>query len=615
MSAIDEHFLDAVRHGLSDYAGGVFRSPSYRAAAKAELAIVPRALRDTVPWLAKARGDRDESLLKILIENARVDPFGLALEMGDERYTWGILDEKTSQIAHVLSAHGVGPGDVVALVAQNSPLYVAIIFGVTRLGATTALVNSHLEGHPLSHAVKASGARVAIVDGQSEKAVRARPDLQEQLRHVFTFGPGDFEEQLAAAPSRPFPRVPMKVIDDYVLIYTSGTTGLPKPCKISHGRGLVAAAGFGPLFFGFVPGDKLYNVLPLYHSNALLLGTGGCILTRTPMAMRASFSAKAFWDDVQRYGATAIIYIGELCRYLLNTPPSEAEKNNSIRIALGNGMRPDVWEPFQKRFGIETIREFYGATEAPTILVNLAGKPGSVGRVPARRLSKLRIVRYDVDRDDYVRDSQGLCIECGPNEVGELLVRLDDKPLSAISEFRGYTDAAATDKKIVHDVLQHGDRYFRSGDLMRYDDEDFFYFVDRIGDTYRWKGENVSTAEVADVLAQTPGVKETTVLGVPVPGMEGQAGLAALVLENGHFDARTFWKIAQELPSYAQPRFVRIIDNFDKTGTFKIQKIALRKEGIDPVSQAGQLYVRQDDGYAPLTPEIWSQIAAGAGRL
>ena len=168
MSAIDEHFLDAVRHGLSDYAGGVFRSPSYRAAVKAELAIVPRALRDTVPWLAKARGDRDESLLKILIENARVDPFGLALEMGDERYTWGILDEKTSQIAHVLSAHGVGPGDVVALVAQNSPLYVAIIFGVTRLGATTALVNSHLEGHPLSHAVKASGARVAIVDRQSE---------------------------------------------------------------------------------------------------------------------------------------------------------------------------------------------------------------------------------------------------------------------------------------------------------------------------------------------------------------------------------------------------------------------------------------------------------------
>jgi fatty-acyl-CoA synthase len=490
-----------------------------------------------------------------------------------------------------------------------------VIQGVTRVGATTALVNNHLEGHPLSHAVKSSGARVAIVDMHSIEAVRARDDLKEQLHTVFTFGPGDFEEKLAAAPTRPFPRVPMKASDDYVYIYTSGTTGLPKPCKVSHGRGLVAGSSFGPLFFGFQPGDKLYNVLPLYHSNALLLGTGGCIMTRTPMALRPTFSAKAFWDDVQRYRATAMIYIGELCRYLLNTPESAAEKNNSLRIALGNGMRADVWEPFQKRFGIEQIREFYGATEAPGIIVNLSGKTGAVGRVPARRLSKLKIVRYNVDVDDYVRDSSGLCIECMPGEVGELLIKLLDSPRSAASEFRGYTDASATDKKIVHDVFEHGDRFYRSGDLMRYDEEDFFYFVDRIGDTYRWKGENVSTAEVADVLSNAPGVRETTVLGVQVPGMEGQAGLAALVLENGKFDPDAFWHVAQGLPSYAQPRFVRILDGFDTTATFKIQKVALRKEGIDPVRHAGKIYVRQDRGYAPLTPELWSEIEAGGGRL
>jgi fatty-acyl-CoA synthase len=614
LGAIDEHLLDAVRHGLSDIAEGA-RSPSYRAAIKAELSVIPRALRYTVPVLLRAKGDNDESLLKVIIENARVDPFGLAFEMGDERYTWGILDEKTSAIAHVLSQHGVGAGDVVALIGQNSPLYAAIIYGVTRLGGTTALVNNHLEGIPLSHAVKSCGARVAIVDTESVEALRARADLKDQLRHVFTFGPGELEEKLASAPSRPFPRVQMKASDDYVFIYTSGTTGLPKPCKVSHGRGMVAGSSFGNLFFAFEPGDKLYNVLPLYHSNALLLGTGGCIMTRTPMAMRASFSAKAFWDDVQRYNATAMLYIGELCRYLINTPPSEAEKNNPIRVALGNGMRADVWEPFQKRFGIQMIREFYGATEAPGIIVNLSGKTGSVGRVPIRRISKLRIVRYDVDSDDYVRDAAGLCIECRPNEVGELLIRLDDNPRSAASEFRGYTDASATDKKIVHDVVKNGDRYYRSGDLMRYDEEDFFYFVDRIGDTYRWKGENVSTAEVADVLSQTPGVRETTVCGIQVPGMEGQAGLAAIVLENGKFDADTFWRIAQELPSYAQPRFVRIIDHFNTTATFKIQKVALKKEGIDPVKQAGRLYVRQDRGYAPLTPEIWSEIAAGGGRL
>jgi fatty-acyl-CoA synthase len=614
VGALDAGKLVAIRHGLDDIARGM-RSESYRAAIKAELSVVPRALLETVPWLVKSKGDRDESLLKVVIENARVDPFGLALEMGDERYTWGILDEKTSQIAHVLSAHGVGPGDVVALIGQNSPLYAAVIQGATRVGATTALVNNHLEGHPLSHAVKASGARVAIVDVHSIDAVRARSDLGEQLHTVFTFGPGDFEEKLAAAPTRPFPRVPMKASDDYVYIYTSGTTGLPKPCKVSHGRALVAGSSFGPLFFGFQPGDKLYNVLPLYHSNALLLGTGGCIMTRTPMALRSTFSAKAFWDDVQRYRATAMIYIGELCRYLLNTPESAAEKNNPLRIALGNGMRADVWEPFQKRFGIAQIREFYGATEAPGIIVNLSGKTGAVGRVPARRISKLRIVRYDVDVDDYIRDSSGMCIECKPGEVGELLIKLLESPRSAASEFRGYTDASATDKKIVHDVFERGDRFYRSGDLMRYDEEDFFYFVDRIGDTYRWKGENVSTAEVADVLSHTPGVRETTVCGVQVPGMEGQAGLAALVLENGRFDAESFWRVAQELPSYAQPRFVRIIDQFDTTATFKIQKVALRKEGIDPVKHAGKLYVRHDRGYAPLTEELWSEIAAGGGRL
>jgi fatty-acyl-CoA synthase len=561
-----------------------------------------------------AKGEKDASLLKVILDNAKTDPFGLAFEMGDERYTWGALDDKTSQVAHVLAAAGVKKGDVVALIGTNSPLYLATLFGVNRLGATAALVNSNLEGQPLSHAVKASGARVAIVETKCAPAFRARADLKGDIQKTFIFNSGDFEDRLAEAPARAFPRVPMTASEDFVYIYTSGTTGLPKPCRVTHGRAVLAGSSFGPLFFGFKPGDKLYNVLPLYHSNALLLGVGSAIMTRTPMAMRSSFSAKAFWDDVQRYNATAMIYIGELCRYLLNTPPTDAERHNPIRVALGNGLRPDVWEPFQKRFNIPEIREFYGATEAPGIIVNLSNKPGSVGRVPMRRISHMTIVRYDVDRDDHVRDSSGLCIECNPNEIGELMIRLDDEPRSAASEFRGYTDATATEKKIVRDVYERGDRYYRSGDLMRYDEEDYFYFVDRIGDTYRWKGENVSTAEVADVLAQAPGITETTVCGIQVPGMEGQAGLAAVVCENG-FDPKNFWKAAQELPSYAQPRFVRVIDQLATTATFKIQKVDLKKQGIDPAAQAGRVYLRQDDGYVPLTDALWQDVKAGRARL
>jgi fatty-acyl-CoA synthase len=613
VGALDDGPLGIVRGALEDL-GRNLPNRAFREALKAELGLIPRALLDTVPWFLKAKPDKDASILNVVLENSKADPFGLAFEMGEERYTWGALDDRTSQVAHVLSSAGVRKGDVVALMGQNSPLYLAIVFGVNRLGATCALINSHLEGHPLSHAVKASKARVAIVETKSAENFRSRQDLRDQVEKTFTFNSGDFEDRLAEAPARAYPRVPMLASDDYVYIYTSGTTGLPKPVRVTHGRAVLAGASFGPLFFGYKPGDKLYNVLPLYHSNALLLGAGGCILTRTPMAMRPSFSAKSFWDDVQRYNATAIIYIGELCRYLLNTPPCDAEKHNPIRVALGNGMRPDVWEPFQKRFNIPEIREFYAATEAPGIIINVTNKAGSVGRVPMRRFSAYRVVRYDVDADDYVRDERGRCIECNANEVGELLVRLDAEPRSAASEFRGYTDAAATEKKIVKNVFEPGDRYYRSGDLMRYDEEDYFYFVDRIGDTYRWKGENVSTAEVADVLGKMPGVHQVTVCGVHVPGMEGQAGLAALECD-GPIDLVSLWKVAQELPSYAQPRFVRTIDRLDTTATFKLQKTTLKKEGVDPATQLGRVFLRQDDGYVPLTPELWRDVLAGKARL
>jgi fatty-acyl-CoA synthase len=613
VSAADGGPIDTIRGLLLDYSRNL-PSANFRAALRTEFGLLPTALVRTIPWLLRARGETDASILKVVLENAKLDPFGLAFEMGEERYTWGALDDKTSQVAHVLAAHGIKKGDVVALMATNSPLYLAIVLGANRVGATAALINSNLEGNPLSHAVKASGARLAIVESRFIEVFRSRADLKTHVEKVFVFNPGDFEDRLAEAPPRSYPRVPLTASEDYVYIYTSGTTGLPKPCRVTHGRAVVAGASFGPLFFGFKPGDKLYNVLPLYHSNALLLGTGGCVLTRTPMAMRASFSARHFWEDVQNYNATAMLYIGELCRYLLNTSPTEAEKNNPIRVALGNGLRADVWEPFQKRFNIPEIREFYGATEAPGVIVNLSGKTGSVGRVPMRRLSNLCIVRYDIDSDSYPRDAKGFCIECKVDEVGELLIHLDEEPRSAASEFRGYTDASATDKKIVKDVFEKGDRYYRSGDLMRFDAEDYFYFVDRIGDTYRWKGENVSTAEVADVLAQTPGVLEITVCGIQVPGMEGQAGLAAVVCENG-FNAGDFWRAAQELPQYAQPRFVRVLDAMATTATFKIQKTDLRKEGIDPNSQDGRVYLRQDDGYRPLTADLWKRLLDGEVRL
>ncbi|MFW6051595.1 MAG: AMP-binding protein [Myxococcota bacterium] len=592
------------------------RDPEWWDAVRAELEMMPKATRHTLPWLLRAREGRDESLLAVALHNAEEAPHELAFEMHDTRMTWLDLAEATSRIAYVLARAGVRKGDSVALVGANSPLYVAATLGISRLGATAALINHHLEGNPLSHAIKASKARVALAEAGFAERLRARQDLQKQLEQVIVYGGegAELEERMANAPSEPHPRVPVSATDDYVYIYTSGTTGLPKPCRVTHARALVAGSAFGSMFFQYRPDDKLYSVLPLYHSSAMLIGVGSCIQTRTPMCMRESFSASRFWEDVQRYHATCMLYIGELCRYLVQSPPTDAEKSNPVRLALGNGLRADVWEEFQRRFDIPHIREFYSATEAPGIIVNMTGKVGSIGRVPMRRFTRLKVVRWDPETNEPVRDDRGRCIECGPGEPGELVIKLPERPASAMSDFKGYTDEEATRKKILHDVFEPGDRYFRSGDLVKYDDKEYFYFVDRVGDTFRWKGENVSTAEVVEAVMRDPNVREATVTGVHVPGMEGQAGLAAVVSEDG-FDSERFWQTVQELPEYAQPRFVRVLGQLSTTGTFKIQNHVLRKEGVDPNRVADPLYLRREDGYVPLTPELWLDVTRGRVRL
>jgi fatty-acyl-CoA synthase len=586
--------------------------PEWQDTLRAALGIAPSGLAHVLPWVFRTREGRRASLVRVAIESARHDPHGLAFEMGSHQLTWSDLDVQSSRIARALIARGVRPGDVVILLGENSPGYIANVLGISRAGATASLINHHLEGAPLQHAIGSSRAKVALV--QARFAEHLAHDAASDLDHVLVYDGGQLDQELARLPPTPLEPADSDASDDFVYIFTSGTTGLPKPCKVTHARSLLAGAGFGQVVFGFKPGDKLYSVLPLYHSSALLLGAGACIVTRTPMAMRERLSTSEFWSDVQRYGATALLYIGELCRYLLNTSPSEAERNNPVRIAVGNGLRADVWEEFQRRFQIPMIREFYSATEAPGVIINITGKVGSIGHVPFRRLSGMKLALYDVEKDELVRDQDDFCIECGQHQVGELLIELKDKPRSALNEFRGYTDPEATQKKQLRNVFRKGDRYFRSGDLMRFDENDYYYFVDRIGDTFRWKGENVSTAEVAEVIGRAPGVQTATVIGVHVPGSEGQAGLAALECD-GSFDPEAFWRTAQELPSYAQPRFVRLIEQLSTTGTFKIQKTALRADGVDPNRLGDPLYVRLDDRYARLDPELWREISEGRLRL
>ncbi len=566
-----------------------------------------------MPWLLRKGLGRVESLLDVARINAEAAPHDLAYEMGDEHLTWSELYTTTSRIAHVLAAAGVKPGDVVALFAESSPFYIASVLGISRVGATAALINTNLRGRPLSHAIGVSSAKVVLVSDTLELGLRECREACESLDRILVVDHDPYGGLLADTPLTPYPSAPIEPGEDFVYIYTSGTTGLPKPCRVSHARAVLAGVGFGPLMFEFEPDDKLYCVLPLYHASGLLLGVSSAMICRVPTVIRPSFSASTFWDDVHRYNATAILYIGELCRYLVNSPPHPRENPNPIRVAVGNGLRPDVWPRFKTRFGIQSIREFYGATEAPGFIANISGREGSVGRVPLGGAGWLRLVRYDVEEDAHVRDARGFCIECDPGEAGELLIRVRSLGTGGLS-YRGYTDDAATEKKLMRDVFKRGDVYFRSGDLLRRDRDGFFYFVDRIGDTFRWKGENVSTAEVADVITHDAAIDEATVVGVHVPNAEGKAGLAAVV-PSGKFDAKRLWRTVSELPPYAQPRFVRVMGDLAKTGTFKIQKNQLQTEGVDPTTVTDPLYVRTDAGYEPLTVDRWTDLKEGRLKL
>ena len=415
-------FLDATVGTAGDAVRGI-RRESFRQPWKEELAAIPRIALGTLPWLTRSLAGG--TLLDAALRNAKARPQALAFVMDDERLHWRALVEDTSRIAHVLHEAGVRPGDVIALLGPTAPRYISTVLGIARAGATAALINTHLRGRPLAHALRASRASRVVVH---RSHVAALADVVPPGMPLLVYGEGavvsgddplDFDEALSRVSPEPFAqsgpgafralrertRTWMRSTDgdppsangdgDYVYIYTSGTTGLPKPCRISHGRALMAAAGFGEVVMELGHDDVVYSPLPLYHASGLMIGAGACITAGATMALRDGFSAAAYWDDVRRYDATALLYIGELCRYLVAVPARSTDRNHRVRIAVGNGLRPDVWPLFQERFGIPQIREFYAATEAPGFIVNLEGACGRRGSctVASQRLATPRALR------------------------------------------------------------------------------------------------------------------------------------------------------------------------------------------------------------------------------
>jgi len=363
----------------------------------------------------------------------------------------------------------------------------------------------------------------------------------------------------------------------------------------------------------------MYDCLPLYHTAGGLCATGALLIRGGSVVIRDRFSAREFWDDVVRWDCTLFQYIGEFCRYLLNAPPRPIEREHRLRLACGNGLRVEIWRQFKERFRIPHILEFYGATEGNVFLFNFDGKEGAVGRLPwwlAHRFPT-RLVRFDEARQEPLRDANGFCVECKPGEIGEVIGRVLNDPSKPGARFDGYASGSDSDRKILRDALKKGDTWFRTGDLMRKDEDGYFYFVDRIGDTFRWKGENVSTTEVEHVLAEYNGVRAANVYGVAVPGREGRAGMAAIVADETLDLDRLNRHLADHLPEYARPVFLRIRGDIDVTATFKQTKLDLVKDGFAPGRGSDPIYFNdpQKKAFVPLDEALYAAIEAGKIRL
>lgn len=543
--------------------------------------------------------------------------------------TYQQVNEAANQVAHWALSKGYKAGDVAALFMENRPEFFIIWLGLSKAGLTIALLNYNVIGKPLVHSIKISNAKFVVVGVEVRSSIEEiMPQLLELGLTVMSSGgavPGwqslddNIRGQPTTNPDRKV-RSSLSFDDKCLLVYTSGTTGLPKAATIKHARLFTMGRAFSSMF-EVTPNDRIYCVLPLYHSAGGLCGIGMTFNAGATMILKRKFSKNAFWEDCRNERATVIQYIGELCRYLLQTPKSPLDAKNTVRIAIGNGLRPDIWSEFQDRFNLKQIGEFYGSTEGNAALMNFCDSKearGAVGRsgwIAGKQLQNI-LVQFDVETEEPKRNKAGFCIRCKPGEVGELLGNID--PNDPLRRFDGYHgNEKATSSKVLENVFVKGDRWFRTGDLLSHDAKGFWHFVDRIGDTFRWKGENVSTTEVAEVVSTHPGVTECNVYGVAIPGMDGRAPCAAMVFGPDLDLTALAAHCKANLPSYAIPLFIRSLPEIEITGTFKHQKVALRNEGVNPLKIQDKLFIldSQAGTYKPLTAETYESLATGKSKL
>ncbi|MDC0032530.1 long-chain-acyl-CoA synthetase [Pelagibacteraceae bacterium] len=564
--------------------------------------------------------DKNKSLTVPDMIEESIDKFpnNIAIEFEDKSYTYSDLDKESNQVANWAIKKGYKTGDVVALLMENKPEFIFIWLGLSKLGITIACLNNNIKSKSLAHCIQTSKSKSLILSSDLIDNYSSSEDLIDNQLSVYVSGDkvqgfeniDDDNEKNTNRPNSSI-RKTLTNSESLFYIYTSGTTGLPKASNFSHQK-FAVGSGLQMFSLNMKSTDKTYLVLPLYHATGGVVGLGSTLFTGGTVVLRKKFSVEKFWEDCAKYNVTVITYIGELFRYLISAPKNEFEKQHNIRGMYGNGLRPDVWKVVQDRFGINNIIEFYGASEGNVSLTNVDSRFGSIGRIPpyAKNALPTKIVKFDVVNEKVVRNEDGFCIECGDDEAGEVIGLIPNEDKFS-GKFEGYTDKEATAKKILKDVFEKGDQWFSSGDLLKRDKDGYYFFVDRIGDTFRWKSENVATSEVSEAISTFAGVKEANVYGVLVPGEDGRAGMASIVPSEEFSINGLYEHLSQHLPKYSIPVFIRISKEIEVTGTFKYKKTDLVKDGFDPSVVKDQMYYAStsENDYIGLDANVFKKIS------
>ncbi|MBA0049154.1 long-chain-acyl-CoA synthetase FadD6 [Mycobacteroides sp. LB1] len=562
-----------------------------------DLPILVRGVLSGIKYNPKARW----SIGALFADRAAKHADRVFLRFEGNDITYAQANATANRYAATLASHGVGRGDVVGIMLRNSPQTVLLMLATVKLGAIAGMLNYNQRGHVLAHSIGLLDSKMLVTEAEFVDAVG------ESGANVVSQLTADELDRLSvlAPTTNPAATDAVMTKDRAFYIFTSGTTGLPKASVMTHYRWLRGMSGVGDMALRLRPNDVLYSCLPLYHNNALTLAVSTTINAGATLAIGRSFSVSRFWDEVIASRATAFIYIGELCRYLLNQPPKPTDRKHKVRVIIGNGLRPELWGEFTHRFGIKRVCEFYSASESNTAFVNALNIDRTVGICPM----PIAYVKYDVETGEPLRNAKGFLTKVGAGEAGLLISKI-----TSLAPFDGYTDPTASEKKLVHDAFKKGDTWFNTGDLMRNLGWGHAAFGDRLGDTFRWKGENVATTEVEGALDHDDSIEEATVFGVEVPGTDGRAGMAAIKLHDGvELDLKALGdKAYQNLPAYALPLFIRIVDSLEHTTTFKSRKVELRDEAYgEAVTDPLYVLAGRAEGYVPFYPEYAAEVAAG----